>query len=79
MAMSSVDIQTCLQQSFPDAKIQIIDTRGDGDHYAVTIASAIFQGKTRIQQHQLVYEALGGRMGNQLHALSITTKVLSSI
>lgn len=76
MPMSAPDIENCLKQNIPDAEISIVDTRGDGDHYALTITSAAFQGKSRIQQHQLVYEALGGRMGNQLHALSITTKAL---
>jgi stress-induced morphogen len=57
----------------PDAQVRIDDLRGDGDHYAATIISAAFKGKTRIQQHQMVYRALQGRMGNELHALALQT------
>jgi len=57
----------------PDAQVRIDDLRGDGDHYAATIISAAFKGKTRVQQHQMVYAALQGRMGNELHALALQT------
>ena len=60
-------------EAIPDAKVQIDDLRGDGDHYAARIDSAAFKGKTRVQQHQMVYAALQGRMGNELHALVLQT------
>jgi stress-induced morphogen len=75
MAMSIEEIQTLIQTGMPDAEIEIKDLAGDGDHYAATVKSAVFAGKSRVQQHQLVYQALGGRMGGQLHALALTTLV----
>lgn len=75
MAMSAQEIQTFLEQAIPDAQINILDTGGDGEHYAVTVTAESFRGKSRVQQHQLVYQAFGGRMGSQLHALAITTKI----
>ncbi len=75
MAMSIEEIQTLLQSGMPDAEIEIKDLAGDGEHYAATVKSAAFVGKSRVQQHQLVYQALGGRMGGQLHALALTTLV----
>ncbi|AIK96172.1 BolA family protein [Candidatus Odyssella acanthamoebae] len=75
MAMSIEEIQTLIQTGMPDAEIEIKDLAGDGDHYAATVKSAAFAGKSRVQQHQLVYQALGGRMGDQLHALALTTLV----
>jgi stress-induced morphogen len=57
----------------PDAEVEIRDLAGDGDHYAATIVSAAFRGKTRVQQHQMVYQALQGRMGGELHALALQT------
>ena len=74
MAMSSKEILTLIQEHFPDATIDLKDLAGDGDHYAISITSALFKGLSRVRQHQLVYEALGGRMGGELHALSIQTK-----
>ena len=73
MPMPAVEIEKLIKQGIPDAKVVIEDLRGDGDHYAARIESAVFKGKSRVQQHQLVYQALGGRMGGQLHALQLTT------
>lgn len=73
MAMDAESIKNMIMDSIPDADVQIQDMRGDGDHYAAYIVSPAFEGKTRVQQHQMVYEALQGRMGNELHALAIQT------
>lgn len=73
MAMNAVEIEKMIKQALPDAEVQISDLRGDGDHYAAYIRSAAFKGKTRVQQHQMVYQALRGRMGNELHALALQT------
>lgn len=73
MAMRAEDIETMIRQALPDARIQITDLAGDGDHYAATIVSEAFRGLPRIKQHQLVYAALQGRMGGELHALALTT------
>ena len=73
MAMSAAEIEQMIQEAFPDASIDIDDLRGDGDHYAAKIVSGAFTGKTRVQQHQLVYKALKGKMGNELHALALQT------
>lgn len=73
MAMSPEEIEGFIKDSLPDAQITITDLRGDGDHYAAHIISAAFAGKSRVQQHQIVYQALQGRMGNELHALAIQT------
>ena len=62
-----------IKEGIPGAEVEIEDLRGDGDHYAATVMSAAFAGKIRIQQHQMVYRALGGRMGGELHALALTT------
>ena len=75
MAMSAGDIEAMIRQALPDAEVRIEDLAGDGDHYAAHISSAEFRGKSRVQQHQLVYRALGGRMGNELHALALHTSV----
>lgn len=74
MAMKASDIEALIREAFPDATIEIKDLAGDGDHYAATVASAAFKGKTRVAQHQMVYAALKGRMGGELHALALTTK-----
>ena len=74
MAMSAAEIETMIRDAFPDASIEIDDLRGDGDHYAARIVSTAFAGKSRVQQHQLVYKALKGKMGNELHALALTTE-----
>ena len=73
MAMQAADIERLIIESLPDAKVEIRDLAGDGDHYAATVISEAFRGKTRVQQHQIVYAALKGRMGGELHALALTT------
>lgn len=77
MPMQSHEIITLIKQAYPDATIEIKDLRGDGDHYAAHVISKAFAGKTRVQQHQMVYAALGDRMGDSardgLHALALTT------
>ena len=73
MPMPAIEIERLIKQGIPDAKVTIEDLRGDGDHYAARVESAAFKGKSRIQQHQLVYQALGERMGGELHALQLTT------
>ena len=73
MAMEASEIERLIREALPDAEIRIEDLRGDGDHYAAYISSAEFAGKTRVQQHQLVYAALKGRMGGELHALALQT------
>ena len=73
MPMAANDIEALIRTALPDARIEITDLRGDGDHYAATVTSAAFAGLPRVRQHQLVYRALGGRMGGELHALQLTT------
>ena len=73
MAMEAAEIEQLIREALPDSDVTITDLRGDGDHYACHVVSAAFREKTRIQQHQIVYEALGGRMGGQLHALALQT------
>ena len=73
MPMSASDIERFIKEALPDAEVVINDLRGDGDHYAAFVRSEAFTGKTRVQQHQLVYNALQGRMGNELHALALQT------
>jgi stress-induced morphogen len=73
MAMDAVEIERLIKAALPDAKIEIKDLAGDGDHFAAHVVSAAFAGKTRVQQHKMVYDALGGRMGGALHALALTT------
>ena len=73
MPMSAGEIEQMIKESIPDAVVRIDDLRGDGDHYAASIISNAFKGKTRVQQHQMVYAALQGRMGNELHALALQT------
>jgi stress-induced morphogen len=73
MPVAKDELERMLKESFPDASVRIDDLAGDGDHYRAVIVSEAFRGKTRIQQHQLVYAALGGRMGGELHALALTT------
>jgi stress-induced morphogen len=73
--MPAADIEALLREAFPDADIDIVDLAGDGDHYKAVIRSAAFAGKTRVAQHQLVYAALKGRMGSELHALALETSV----
>lgn len=75
MAMEAHVIEQLIRDAFPDAHIQIEDLRGDGDHYGCLVETAAFEGKNRVQQHQMVYKALGGRMGGELHALALQTRV----
>ncbi len=78
MAMDAGEIERMIREALPDAQIRIEDLRGDGDHYAAYIVSPAFEGKSRVQQHQLVYDALQGKMGNELHALALQTSTPSS-
>jgi stress-induced morphogen len=73
MAMDPQSIERMIKEALPDATVRIDDLRGDGDHYAAYVESSAFAGLSRIQQHQLVYKALQGRMGNELHALALQT------
>lgn len=73
MAMDSGEIERMIKAAIPDAVVEIKDLAGDGDHYAATVRSAAFAGKSRVQQHQMVYAALQGNMGGVLHALALTT------
>jgi stress-induced morphogen len=73
MAMAAAEIEALIRAAFPDAVIEIDDLAGDGDHYAARVISAAFAGVPRVRQHQMVYDALGGRMGGALHALALTT------
>ena len=73
MAMNLQEIETLIQKALPDATIKIPDLAGDGNHYSATITSSLFKGKSKIEQHKIVYNSLKGKMGNELHALAITT------
>ena len=73
MPMAAEEIEALIRIALPDAQIRIEDLRGDGDHYAATVVSAAFAGLPRVRQHQLVYRALGTRMGGELLALQLTT------
>jgi stress-induced morphogen len=73
MPMSAAEIERAIRESLPDAQVRIEDLAGDGDHYRAHIVSEQFRGKSRLQQHQLVYQALGSRMGSELHALALST------
>ncbi|MBN9246944.1 BolA/IbaG family iron-sulfur metabolism protein [Hyphomicrobium sp. 2TAF46] len=73
MPMPAADIERMIKTRFPDAQIVLKDLAGDNDHWAAHVVSAAFKGKSRVQQHQMVYEALGGNMGGVLHALQLTT------
>jgi stress-induced morphogen len=75
MAMEAHEIEAMIKAALPDATVEIKDLAGDGDHYAATVTSAAFKGKSRVQQHQMVYAALKGNMGGVLHALALTTGV----
>ena len=77
MAMDAAEIERLIRDAIPGATVKIEDLRGDGDHYAAYVTAAEFAGMTRIQQHQMVYKALQGRMGDQLHALALQTSVPS--
>jgi len=73
MAMPASEIEALIKAALPDARVTIEDLAGDGDHYAAVVVSELFRGKSRVQQHQIVYAALRGRMGGELHALALQT------
>ena len=73
MPMSAMEIEKLIREKLPDAEITIRDLAGDGDHYAAHVVSEAFRGKTRVQQHQMIYDALRGNMGGALHALALQT------
>ncbi|GJM01621.1 MAG: ATP-binding protein [Rhodomicrobium sp.] len=75
MPMESSDIVTMIKEALPDAEVEIVDLAGDKDHYSATVTSSAFKGKSRVQQHQMVYSALKGKMGGVLHALALETAV----
>ena len=75
MAMQAGEIEKLIKEAFPDADIKITDLAGDNDHFAAMVTSSAFKGKTRVQQHQMVYAALKGKMGGDLHALALQTSV----
>lgn len=75
MPMSAQEIEDLIRASIPDARIEITDLRGDGDHYAARVEAESFRGLNRVQQQRAVYAALGGRMGGVLHALQLTTAI----
>jgi len=75
MAMEAAEIERLIKKGIPDAKVTIEDLRGDGDHYAAYVTSDLFSGKSRVQQHQMVYKALEGSMDGPLHALALQTSV----
>ena len=74
MPMAASDIRALIEEHVADAQVEITDLAGDGDHYAATVTSPAFAGLSRVKQHQMVFDALGGRMGGELHALQLTTK-----
>ncbi len=73
MAMEAAEIERLIKAALPDARVEIRDLAGDGDHYAASVVSPSFKGKSRVQQHKIVYEALQGQMGGVLHALALQT------
>jgi stress-induced morphogen len=75
VAMTAAEIEEMIRAGIPDAVVTIEDLAGDGDHYACTVVSESFRGRSRVQQHQIVYAALQGRMGQELHALALQTAV----
>ena len=79
MAMEAAEIERMIKEALPDAEVRIEDLRGDGDHYAALVISPAFKGKSRIQQHQMVYAALQGKMGDELHALALQTNVPNDV
>ncbi len=74
MPMEAAKIEQLIRESLPDAEVKITDLAGDGDHYSALVISSAFQGKSRVQQHQMVYNALQGKMGGELHALALQTQ-----
>ena len=75
MPMNKETIEKLIKDTIPDADVLIEDLRGDGDHYSATVISKTFKGKSKIEQHQMVYDSLHGKMGNELHALMLKTKL----
>ena len=75
MPMTAGQLELMIRTALPDSKVDITDLRGDGDHYAAHVVSKAFVGKTRVQQHQMVYDALGNGMGDTLHALALQTSI----
>ena len=75
MPMAATEIETLIRENIPDARVEITDLAGDGDHYAARVVAESFRGLSRVMQQRRVYEALGGRMGGELHALQLTTAV----
>lgn len=73
MAMDATEIERMIKEALPDAEVRIEDLAGDGEHYAAHVASTAFAGLTRVRQHQMIYDALKGRMGGELHALALRT------
>ncbi|MBC7103281.1 MAG: BolA family transcriptional regulator [Parvibaculum sp.] len=73
MAMTGLEIERLIRERFPDARIDVVDLAGDGDHFSASVVCEVFRGKSRIQQHQMVYAALQGLMGGVLHALALQT------
>ena len=74
MALSIKEIESLIKESIPDASIEIKDLMGDNNHYSAIIKSSIFKGKSKIEQHKMIYKSLKGKMGNELHALALTTE-----
>ena len=75
MGMKGDEIERMIKEAFPDADVTMTDLAGDDNHWAAVVASGAFKGKTRVQQHQMVYQALRGRMGGELHAMALQTSV----
>lgn len=75
MPMEAAEIERLIKAAIPDAEVEITDLAGDGDHYSATVVSSEFEGLSRVRQHQKVYAALGGRMGGELHALQLVTRI----
>ena len=73
--MPAAEIESLIREGIPDARIEIVDLAGDGDHYEARVVAESFRDQPRVRQHQRVYQALGGRMGNELHALKLSTSV----
>ena len=74
MAMNLKEIESMIKEALPDAIIDIHDLAGDGNHYSATVISSAFNGKSKIEQHKIIYNSLKGKMGNELHALALKTK-----
>jgi stress-induced morphogen len=73
MAMSQAEIEQLIHEAFPDARVEVKDLAGDGNHYSASVVSPAFKGVSKVKQHQMVYAALKGKMGGELHALALTT------